>query len=84
MLSSNNKVSTTKHQQHTISNKANEMNVKFIRKVGLWIIVGVTLLVLLLLNVLNRQNWTDIVVIVALVALVVWFLITAIWYRVSR
>lgn len=60
------------------------MNVKFIRKVGLWIIVGVTLLVLLLLNVLNRQNWTDIVVIVALVALVVWFLITAIWYRVSR
>lgn len=60
------------------------MNVKFIRKVGLWIIVGVTLLVLLLLNVLNRQNRTDIVVIVALVALVVWFLITAIWYRVSR
>ena len=60
------------------------MNVKFIRKVGLWIIVGVTLLVLLLLNILNRQNWTDIVVIVALVALVVWFLITAIWYRVSR
>ena len=60
------------------------MNVKFIREVGLWIIVGVTLLVLLLLNVLNRQNWTDIVVIVALVALVVWFLITAIWYRVSR
>ena len=60
------------------------MNVKFIRKVGLWIIVGVTLLLLLLLNVLNRQNWTDIVVIVALVALVVWFLITAIWYRVSR
>jgi hypothetical protein len=60
------------------------MNVKFIRKVGLWIIVGVTLLVLLLLNVLNRQNCTDIVVIVALVALVVWFLITAIWYRVSR
>lgn len=60
------------------------MNVKFIRKVGLWIIVGVTLLVLLLLNVLNRQNWTDIVVIVALVALVVWFLITAIWYQVSR
>ena len=57
------------------------MNVKFIRKVGLCIIVGVTLLVLLLLNVLNRQNWTDIV---ALVALVVWFLITAIWYRVSR
>ena len=60
------------------------MNVKFIRKVGLWIIVGVTLLVLPLLNVLNRQNCTDIVVIVALVALVVWFLITAIWYRVSR
>ena len=60
------------------------MNVKFIRKVGLWIIAGVTLLVLLLLNVLNQQKWTDIVAIVALIVLVVWFLITAIWYRVSR
>ena len=60
------------------------MNVKFIRKVGLWIIVGVTLLVLLLLNVLNQQEWTDIVAVVALIVLVVWFLIAAIWYRVSR
>lgn len=60
------------------------MNVRTIRKIGLWIIVGVTLVALLVLNVIGETECLDIVVIVALIALAVWFLDISLCSRFRR
>ena len=60
------------------------MDVRKIRKVGLWVIIGATLLVLLGLNLTGNAQYLDKVVYIALVVLVVWLLAMAIWSRFSR
>lgn len=46
--------------------------IKMIRKIGLWVIAGLTLLALLVMNVLQRTGWVDTVVLVAIILMVVW------------
>lgn len=60
------------------------MDVRKIRKVGLWVIIGATLLVLLGLNLTDNVQYLDKVVYIVLVVLVVWLLAMAIWSRFSR
>lgn len=60
------------------------MDVRKIRKVGLWVIIGATLLVLLGLNLTGNAQYLDKVVYIVLVVLVVWLLAMAIWSRFSR
>ena len=60
------------------------MNVSKIRKVGLWIIIAVTLIALLALNLTGNTQFTDLVVYIVIAVLVVWLLAMAIWSRFSR
>lgn len=60
------------------------MNVRRIRKIGLWIIVGFTLVVLLALNVLDLVRYSEVVTIASLTVLVVWLLVMAICSRFKR
>lgn len=60
------------------------MDKRKIRKIGLWIIIGVTLLVLLGMNITGETHWTDTVALVALAVLAVWLLAMALWSRLSR
>lgn len=46
--------------------------IKMIRKIGLWVIAGLTLLALLVMNVLQRTGWVDTVVLIAIILMVVW------------
>ncbi len=52
--------------------------IKRVRKIGLWLIVGVTLATLLVLNVIQETSFLNVVVLIALAALVVWLAVTAI------
>lgn len=60
------------------------MNVRHISKIGLWIIVGFTLVVLLALNVLDLVRYSEVVTIASLTVLVVWLLVMAICSRFKR
>ena len=53
-------------------------NIKEVRKVGLWVIAGVTLLTLMVLNALQITTCLNAVVWGALIALAVWLVVTAI------
>ncbi len=52
-------------------------NIKEVRKVGLWVIAGVTLLTLMVLNVRQDTTRLNVVVWAALIALAVWLVVTA-------
>ncbi len=52
--------------------------IKRVRKIGLWLIVGVTLATLLVLNVIQETSFLNVVVLIALAALVVWLAVIAI------
>ncbi len=52
--------------------------IKRVRKIGLWLIVGVTLATLLVLNVIQETSFLNVVVLIALAALVVWLVVTAV------
>lgn len=60
------------------------MDIKSVRKAGIWIIAGVTLMVLLALNVSGEVQLTETVAIVALAVLVGWIVAMALWSRLSR
>ncbi len=47
-------------------------NFKYVRKIGLWVIVGLTLLTLLVLNVIQETGYLNLVVGIAVVALIGW------------
>lgn len=48
------------------------MTIKDVRKVGLWVIAGLTLASLLALNLSGNLQYVDIVLVVAIIALVIW------------
>lgn len=48
------------------------MTIKDVRKVGLWAIVGLTLISLLALNLTGNLQLVDIVLVVAIIALIIW------------
>ncbi len=47
-------------------------NFKYVRKIGLWVIAGLTLLTLLVLNVIQETGYLNLVVGIAVVALIGW------------
>lgn len=56
-------------------------NIRKVRKVGLWVIVGVTLMMLLVLNVIQETACLNEVVWGALFALAGWFIVMAVVSR---
>lgn len=60
------------------------MEVKRIRKIGLWLIVGVALLALLGVNVAGKAYLAETVSLVALVVLIVWMVAMAVWSLLRR
>lgn len=53
-------------------------SIKKVRKIGLWMIVGLTLLSLLVLNVVQETSCLNTVVWIALAALIVWLVVMAV------
>ncbi len=53
-------------------------SIKKVRKIGLWMIVGLTLLTLLVLNVVQETSCLNTVVWIALAALIVWLVVMAV------
>lgn len=47
---------------------------KYVRKIGLWVIVGLTLLTLLVLNVIQETGYLNLVVEISFIALMVWLI----------
>lgn len=53
-------------------------SIRKVRKIGLWMIVGLTLLILLVLNVVQETSCLNTVVWIALAALIVWLVVMAV------
>lgn len=60
------------------------MEVKRIRKIGLWLIVGAALLALLGVNVAGKAYLAETVSKIALVVLIVWIVAMALWSQFRR
>lgn len=58
-------------------------NIKKVRKMGLWVIVGVTLLTLMVLNAIQETRCVNMVVWISLSALGVWLVAMAVVSWVS-
>lgn len=50
------------------------MEIKKVRKVGLWVIIAATLITLFVINLTGNPQLLDAVVIVAIIVLIVWLL----------
>lgn len=60
------------------------MEVKRVRKIGLWLIIGVALIVLLGVNVMGKAYLVEIVSMVALIVLIAWIVAMSVWSRFRR
>lgn len=60
------------------------MEVKRVRKIGLWLIIGVVLIVLLGVNVMGKAYLAEIVSMIALIVLIAWIVAMSVWSRFRR
>lgn len=58
-------------------------DIKKVRKIGLWVIMGLTLLALMVLNVIQETACLNQVVWIALITLVVWLVGMEVIYRLT-
>lgn len=61
-----------------IINSKRMNDIKAVRKIGLWVIMGLTLFTLMVLNVIQETACLNLVVWIALIALVIWLVVMAI------
>ncbi len=56
---------------------------KYVRKIGLWVIVGLTLLTLLVLNVIQEIRYLNLVIEISFISLMVWLIFSSVLFLLN-